>query len=128
MPFQLLASDQLADTTITTTTETVVWTSLAYSNSGPGAQVTIFGMASVTAGTGTTAFVTRVRRGTAATGTLVGEAITVSVTAGNIRTVNITVPDNPGEIAGGHYVITVQQTGATGDATVSYSAGVLTVG
>src|SRR5574337_59256 len=104
MPIQLLSNDQMTDVTLVTTAETVVWTSLPFSNSGPDAQVTIWAMASITAGTSTTAFVARIRRGTTAAGTLVGEAVTVSVTAGNVRTMNMSTVDTPGEMAGAQYV------------------------
>lgn len=111
-----------ADTTITTTTETVAATLSGLSTPAADSDVVLSGTVQVTAGTGTTALVVRVRRGTDATGTLIGEAETDTTTAGNLIAIAIQVRDTPGEVSNQSYVITVQQTGASGNGTISNAA------
>lgn len=103
------------DTTIPTTTETVVATVVVPAVPGPGARVKLMGDAQVTAGTATTAVTPRWRRGTDATGTLVGEGNPITLAATNTGQVAFNATDTPGEIAGQSYVLTVQQTAATGN-------------
>lgn len=107
----------LTSTTVTTTTETVVATSLPVSTRGASEQVTITGWVDFTSGTGATALTLRVRRGTGITGTLVSNANAQTVTAGNTLDYDLVVVDTPGEVAGQQYVLTVQQTAATGNGT-----------
>lgn len=110
---------QLADTTVTTTAETVVLTISGVSTGSPDARVAVFGLLSMTHGTGATAVTLRVRR-TSLTGTLVGESNALSVTAGNSSEQNFGVLDTSiGEVAGQSYVLTAQFTGATGNSTIT---------
>lgn len=82
--------------------------------------VRLRGMAFVTSGTTTTAVVLRIRRASL-TGTLVGDQTgqTVVTAAGDSNIYEVAGTDNPGEISGGVYVLTVQNTGGgTGGTTV----------
>lgn len=117
----------LTDTTVTTTTETVLLTFGGMTVSGPDSRIAIFGLVSMTHGTGATAVTMRVRRGTTITGTLVGEANALSVTAGNSSEQNFGVLDSPGEVAGQQYVLTAQFTAATGNSTITSAMGTAVV-
>lgn len=128
MTTQTFSAQQLTDTTVTTTTETVALTMPAISTPGAGSQVTMEGELNMTAGTAATAVTVRVRRGTGITGTVVGESNPVTVAAGNTVPLPWQVVDTPGEVAGQAYVVTVQQTAATGNGTVLNAAGSITVG
>lgn len=110
-----------ADTPIVTTTETVAATVVVPAVPGPGARIKLTGFAQVTAGTATTALTMRIRRGTDATGTLVGEGnpIQGGVAAGSTSEVVLEVTDTPaGEVAQQSYVVTVQQTAATANGSI----------
>lgn len=114
--------------TVTTTSETIVATSLAFSTRGPNEQVSIKGWVQMTLGTNTTGLTLRIRRGTTTSGTLVGVATPETVIAGNTGDFDINVVDTPGDVAGQQYVMTVQQTGASANgsvpqASLSISAG-----
>lgn len=106
-----------ADTTLTTTSETVVATLDAPSPNRAGVIVTVRGWAQLTSGTGTTAVTPRIRRGTTVSGDLVGEGNPVDVTAGDTADHSITTDDPPGEVSSLNYVLTLEQTGATADGT-----------
>lgn len=127
MPIQQYSAQLLTNTTVTTTTETVALTLPAISTPGPDAAVHIDGSLSMTYGTAATAVTVRVRRGTDATGTLVGEANAETVSAGNTSEQTFDVRDTPGEVAGQTYVVTVQQTAATGNGTVLAAEGSIQV-
>lgn len=111
-----------ADVNIPTTTETVVATLVVPAVPSAGYKVNLFGTVQVTAGTAATAATPRWRRGTDATGTLVGEGNPVTLAAGNTGEISHNAIDTPGEIAGQSYVLTVQQTAATGNGTALQSA------
>lgn len=114
-----------ADVTITTTTETVAGTVTVAAVPGPGARIKLSGLAQVTAGTGTTALTLRWRRGSDATGTLIGEGdpIQGGVAAGSTSNLTLDTTDTPsGELANQPYVLTVQQTGASGNGTIVQSS------
>lgn len=112
-----------ADTSIPTTTETVVLTISGVTTPGAGSKVDLSAVAQVTAGTGTTAYTPRWRRGTDATGTLVGEGNPLTVTAGNTVEVTHNAQDTPADSAALSYVLTIQQTGATGNGNCLQAAG-----
>lgn len=103
-----------ADTTLTTTTETVVATLSGVNTPGPGYIVKLQGEAKVTTGGSTTALTLRIRRGTTITDPLVGEATAVQIeaAAGSTEDHDIMATDAPGEVASQSYVLTVQQTAA----------------
>ncbi len=108
-----------ADTTITTTTETVVATLTGVTTPRPGSKILLTGMCQVTTGGSTTALTPRIRRGTTITDTLVGEANAqqVQAAAGSTETVTIDTEDSPGEIHNQTYVLTVQATAAAANAS-----------
>lgn len=115
-----------AAVTVTTTSETVAVTSPVPDYQHPGgAGVLIRGTVSMTpAGTGTTALVIKVRQGTGTSGTQVGPSTTIS--AGSTPGLDLNgsievIDENPSEPLG-QYVITVTQTGASGNGTVAEAA------
>lgn len=116
------SAQNTANTTITTTTETVVATVPGLSTRDGGETVSLVGTVQVTIGTTGSALTPRLRRGTTATDTLVGEGNPVSATAGDTVTVTIQADDVPGEVAGQSYVLTVQQTAATGNGSALFAA------
>lgn len=109
---------QTADTTVTTTTETVVATVNGVLVPGAGARVKLTGNCNLSTGTGVTAVTPRIRRGVDATGALVGEGDPVAAGASTQVGVDLDVTDTPGDSSALTYVFTVQQTGATGNGTV----------
>lgn len=118
MPTNVYSGFATADVTVTTTAETVVATVTVPSTPNAGAVVTIEGHCQLSVGAGTTALTPRIRRGSV-TGALVGEgnALAVSGAAGSAEEVDLTVDDTPGEVVNQVYVLTVVQTGATGNGT-----------
>lgn len=109
--------DVPTDTTLVTTAETVVATLSGVTMSRPGQSIRLHGSVSVTTGATTTALVTRIRQDSL-TGALVDEAITdtLAAAAGGTEGHDIVATHSPtGELAGATYVLTVSQTGATGN-------------
>jgi len=114
-------------TTVVTTAETVVATiQIPALNLPLGADgVFIAGICNGLAGSGTTAITTRVRQGSL-TGAQVGAGVSTPTTAGTGFTTAIAVLDTTTSYPTGNtYVVTVQQTNATGNAT-GVNATVLT--
>lgn len=111
-----------AAVTVVTTTETEAVQLDGVAASQPDGRVVLRGWMQFTTGAGTTAVTLRIRRGTDTTGTLVGEANAITAAASAVREMAIEVPDTPGEVAGQSYVLTVQQTAATGNGTVEQSS------
>ena len=111
--------DTQAAQTVTTTSETVVATLSGLSVSGPNLSITAEGNVALTAGASTTSVQLRLRRGTTTGGTLVGQIYQQPCTASAATIVSGQWLDSPGEVANQSYVITVQQVGATGNATVN---------
>lgn len=114
------------DVPVVTTTETVVMTLPAISTA-VGNSVAICANFTFTTGTGTTAVTIRVRRGTTITDTLVGEANPLNYAAAVTRDLSFSVVDNPGELAGQPYVVTIQQTAATANGTALFGTGTITI-
>ena len=108
----------LVNTTVTTTTETVVAT-LSGVNTPRKTSVTLEGFVQLTTGGSTTAVTPRIRRGSDITGTLIGEANAqqVQAAAGSTEELYIKAIDPNVDLAGGVYVLTVQQTAAAADGT-----------
>lgn len=108
----------LTNTTVTTTTETVVATLTGVSTPRKSS-VTLEGFVQLTTGGSTTAVTPRIRRGSDITGTLIGEANAqqVQAAAGSTEELYIKVIDPAVDIAGATYVLTVEQTGAAGNGT-----------
>lgn len=120
---QTLNTQVTADTVITTTVETVVATLSGVSTPRSGVKVVLAGMCQVTSGGSTTALTPRIRRGTDATGVLVGEGnpLPLATAAGSTEELAIQCEDTPGEVAGQSYVLTVQQTGAIANGSAIYA-------
>lgn len=118
----------VADVAVTLQVETVILTIPGVTTRDKSEQVSLTATALVTAGAGTTAITARLRRGADATGVLVGEGNAQTAAAGNTVGVTIDAVDTPGEVAGQSYVLTLQQTAATGNGTSLYSAGAAIVG
>lgn len=120
MTVRRFSSGVTADTNLVTTAETVVATVTGVSTSQAGQSVDIEGWANITLGTATTAVTLRVRRDSL-TGTLVGEANPEQdfTAAGSSERHDVFFQDaNAGEFMGRTYVLTVQQTAATGNGNV----------
>lgn len=105
------------DVAVVTTDETVVVTLDAISTRSAGERVLLHGWVQFTTGTACSAVTLRLRRGTTTGGTLVGEANAenLGAAAGSTEEFSIDATDAPGEVAGQAYVLTVQQTAATGN-------------
>ena len=102
-------------------TEAVVLILSDVSTAGPGARLVLYGEVNITAGTAATAVTVRVREGTDATGLEVGSAVVDTVAAGDTYTIPIDVVLNNVDLAGGSFVLTVQETAATANGTVGYA-------
>lgn len=101
------------DTSIVTTTETVIAT-LSGVTTPRKCNIVLEGWAQITTGGSTTALTPRIRRGTDATGTLIGEGnpLQVAAAAGSTEEINIKAIDTNVDLASASYVLTVVQTGA----------------
>lgn|SRR5574340_231038 len=79
----------------------------------------IFGYVNISTGAGTTAVVIRVRRGLAITDPLVSVAFTQLTPTVGQWSIVFGVSDQPGIVATANYVVTGQQTAATGNGTMN---------
>lgn len=106
--------------TITTTTEKAIINSNPIIVPFDTAVIVIRGYAQLTTGTGATTVTPRIRRGTAITGTLVGEANAedVKAAAGSTEPFFILVTEARSTVDQVQYVLTLQQASATGNGTV----------
>lgn len=111
-----------ADTTLVTTTETVVATLGGVSNQSADGIIRFSGYANVIGGTSTTFATLRIRRGTTIAGTLVGEANPATLTGAAQGSFPITAEDAPGEVGGVSYVLTVQLTAAAANGSVPFAS------
>lgn len=108
-----------ANVTLTTTTET------SLVNSGPATapratvNVCVLAWAQLTTGAATTTVTPRIRRGTAATGTLVGEAnaVTIGAAAGSTEQYWAMACEDRSDVESVTYNFTLAQASATGDGT-----------
>jgi hypothetical protein len=121
---QITADVQVsADVPITATTETVVAT-LSGVSTPRRTDVKIEGTVQITPGTNTTGLTLRIRRGTDATGVLIGEA-NLEIVAGAVASAEdhyLKVRDSGVDLFNGTYVLTVQQTAATANGTALQSS------
>jgi len=110
--------------TLTTTAETVIVSSGRVPVPSHTCLVHIRAWAQLTTGAGTTAVTPRIRRGTTATGTLVGEgnAETVKVTAGGTEPFKMETTEQRSNEESVEYSLTLEQTGATGNGTALQAA------
>lgn len=120
---------ETANTTLTTTSETVVATLSGVTVPKGGDIVTLRGKVQVTTGLGATTVTLRVRRGTAVTDPLIDEGNPVSIAsaAGGTDNYSVDVDDVPGELYRGSYVLTAQQAAATGNGTALQASLTATV-
>lgn len=102
------------DTPLVTTAETVVATLTGVSTPRK-TSITLEGFAQLTTGASTTAVTPRIRRGSDITGTLIGEANPqqIAAAAGSTEELYIKAIDPNVDLAGGTYVLTLQQTAAS---------------
>lgn len=107
------------DVTVTTTTETVAATSEKIAPPRAGVRALIKAYVTLDSGAGTTAVTPRIRRGTTASGTLVSEAVAHETTAAEAATWVVTAEEVLGDLGEVQYVVTVAQTGASGNGTVA---------
>jgi len=115
------------DVNVVTTAETAAVTSDPVSPTSDNAEFTISGVINITAGTGTTEVVVRVRRGSTVAGALVGETDPHTLAAGAKANIPFEVADTPGAVASQQYTASVVQTGASGNGTINNSAITVTL-
>lgn len=108
-----------ADGTIVTTTELVAATSEPVAVPRVGMRALILGWAQVDSGAATTAITPRIRQGTAIGDTLVSEAIAEETTAAEAATWFASAVVELADLDAVQFVMTVQQTDATGNGTVN---------
>lgn len=118
-PAPIVKAANAAGVTVVTTNETVAVVLAGISTEGGGDLVELEGNLEITTGAGTTAVIMRIERGSVAGGLQVISDAAVQVTAGNTVNLSINATDNPGEVAGQSYVLTVLQSGATANGTVT---------
>lgn len=119
-PWNYQKSIEGAETEPNEATETVVATLSGVSPDNAFPSVLLEGSCNVATGTGTTAVVIRIRRGTTAAGTLIGKALTSTFGESKEIGLGITVLDQPeGELASQSYVMTIQRTAGTGKGKVT---------
>ena len=99
--------------------ETVVLTMAGIDTTPNQSRVLITGIVAITPGTAATAVVVKVRRGTTTAGAEIGTVESQTGAGGAPRVIPYHVEDVPGEVAGQEYVVTVTETSATADGTVS---------
>lgn len=109
-------------------TETVVCTISGVTLPRAGMPVLIQYVGTLLTGASTTAVTVRCRRGVDATGVLIGSAEVPTEAAATTDPLPGQWQDNPGELANGSYVITVQQTAATGAGTSQTAVACALVG
>lgn len=105
--------------TVVTTAETVAVTLPMVATDGADDRVDLAGQLSLQSGAATTGVRLRIRRGSLA-GTVVADSGNMGIVgaAGSLQDYEVDGQDTPGEYAGA-YVLTVQQTAATGNGSVN---------
>jgi hypothetical protein len=121
MPTQKSAVAVIAVGTPVSTEGIIATTPAASFNNPAGQGNLISGVLNLTAGTGTTAVVLRVRSGPLVTSPLVGVAETDTLAAGASANIAFEFVDPAAlNVVNQQYVVTLQQTGGTGAGTVNY--------
>lgn len=110
-----------ADVVVGTTVETVVASLSGVSTQSADNLIRLDGFVAIAVGTGITGLELRVRRGTDATGAVVGEVATSTPAASTPVTATISVQDTPGDGVFA-YVLTVVRLAGTGNGTVTESS------
>jgi hypothetical protein len=118
-----------ADTTVTTTTETVAVISGPVKVPAHTCLVHIRAWCQLTLGTATTAVTPRIRRGSGITGTVLGDAVAeaIKTAAGSTEPFVLEVMERRSNEDTVEYAFTVQQTGATGNGTVAQAGIAVTI-
>ncbi len=113
-----------ANVTLVTTAETVLLTAPAITPPYDATQILIMAWAQLTTGVATTTVTPRIRRGTAITDPVVGEANAenVKAAAGSTEPFMIMVVETLGARAQVQYSFTLQQAAATGNGTALQGA------
>ena len=115
-----VAATTTTNVAVTTTTETVAISSGPVKVPYATCRVAIKAWCQLTTGTATTTVATRIRRGTAITGTLVGEANVedVKVAAGLREPFFIMTSEDRANVDSVEYSLTVEQASASADGTI----------
>ena len=116
MPVQgqrVFSSAPVGDVALTAATEAIIVTLPGISTDGGGQTVRLFGFVNLLTAAGATTCTLRWRR-TGLTGTLVGEANTITVAATTSYTFEQNAEDTPGEVASLPYVLTCTVAGGNG--------------
>lgn len=116
-------TDSTTNTALVTTAETVVAT-LAGVTTGRRQDVRLRGWVELTTGANTTAVTPRIRRGTSASGTLIGEGNPrqVAAVAGSTEELDIEAVDPSADLSDATYVLTLEQTGASANGSAIHAA------
>jgi hypothetical protein len=112
-------TNTLVNTTIPTTTETLVCLLTFDALPIDFAQVLLIGQMLVIPGTATTLLQARIRQGNGTTGTSVGIADITGQTVGSGTGLCVLAIDTPGAVAGMQYSLTITQISATGAGSVN---------
>ncbi len=121
--FPSIASSTFVGPLPASAAETVILTTPPLNISLDFSQIFLQWACDILAGTGTTALVFRLRRGTTAAGTLINAAAwTHTLAAGNSAVLSGAYFDTPGAVAGQQYSLTVSQTGAAAAGTFNDGA------
>lgn len=117
---EVVLAQATANVAVTTTTETVAVSSGPVKTPFQTHQIVILAWGQLTTGTGTTTVTPRIRRGTAITGALVGEANaeTVKAAAGGTEPFVIMVAEERADQESVEYSLTLAQAAATADGTI----------
>lgn len=117
------------DTTVTTTSETVATSSGPATVPRATVNVCVLAWAQLTTGTNTTAVTPRIRRGSGTTGTVVGDAvaITIGAAAGSNEQFQFIACEERSKVETVEYAFTLQQTGASANGSI-LQAGIIVIG
>lgn len=115
-----------ANVTLVTTAETVIVTSDPVRPPYATSRVVVLAWGQLTTGGSTTAVTARIRRGTTASGTLIGEANAegVKIAAGGTEPFFIIAAEQLGNVESATYVLTLEQTGAAANGS-ALQAGIV---
>lgn len=128
MTTNTFSAQATTDTTITTTTETVVAT-LTGVSTGRAMDVVLKGWVQYTTAANTTGLTARIRRGSTVSGTLIdeGNVITIQAVAGSNEELTVHAVDEALDASGVTYVLTLQATAATANLTALQASLTATV-
>lgn len=126
LPMQTAFSVSATNTTLTTTSETVIISSPPATAWKNVVNVCVFAWAQLTTGAATTTVTPRIRQGTTTSGTLVNEAnaVTIGAAAGSTEQFLAMACEDRSNVASVDYSLTLQQASATGNGT-ALQAGIL---